>query len=187
MRSPRKRISHKYRRFPETWPPKNSQEPDSQNEQEQSIPHQAQPGRVPAQWARTIRSLAPVRGPTRPSIPPPFHWLGETCPETCYFWTSPLWTCAPFIFADSSGNWPISSYFRSSAFRQMIHTKWYIEWNHEDEWTLNKQTQKRNWRSRCTLWTQCAPLSTSQLGIVGWSNIHPFPPSESDEQLFCLL
>jgi hypothetical protein len=36
----------------------------------------------PVQWDRTIRSLDPVRGITRRSIPPPFHWLEEKCPET---------------------------------------------------------------------------------------------------------
>ena len=44
----------------------------------------AQPGRVPAQWARAIRSPAPVRGPTRPSLPPPFHWCEETCSQTFF-------------------------------------------------------------------------------------------------------
>jgi hypothetical protein len=47
-----------------------------------SFLHQEQPGRVPAQWSRTILSLAPVRGLTRPSIPPLFHWCEEKFPET---------------------------------------------------------------------------------------------------------
>ncbi len=51
---------------------KNHQEP-SQNKGA-PFPHQAQCGRVPARWARTIRSLDPVRGLTPPSIPLPFHW-----------------------------------------------------------------------------------------------------------------
>jgi hypothetical protein len=37
---------------------------------------------VSAQWVRTIRSLAPVRGLTRTSIPPPFHWCQEKCSQT---------------------------------------------------------------------------------------------------------
>ena len=45
-------------------------------------PEGTQPRRVPAQWARTIRSLDPVRGLTRPSIPPPFHGHQETCSQT---------------------------------------------------------------------------------------------------------
>ncbi len=37
---------------------------------------------MPEQWTRTIHSLAPVRGLTRPSNPSPFHWCEEKCPET---------------------------------------------------------------------------------------------------------
>jgi hypothetical protein len=48
-----------------------------QNDSNKHSPKQTQPRRVPAQWARTIRSLAPVRGPTRPSIYPPLHRLEE--------------------------------------------------------------------------------------------------------------
>ena len=44
-----------------------------------SFPHQAQCGRVPAQWTRVIRSLAPVRGLIRSSIPLPFHFRTRFC------------------------------------------------------------------------------------------------------------
>ena len=44
----------------------------------------AQPGRVPAQWARAIRPPAPVRGLSRPSTPPPLHWREETCSQTFF-------------------------------------------------------------------------------------------------------
>lgn len=46
-----------------------------QNEQEQHSHTKRNRDACPAQWARTIRSLTPVRGLTHPSIPPPFHWL----------------------------------------------------------------------------------------------------------------
>ena len=36
------------------------------NEQNTHPPQEAQPRRFPEQWTRTIRLLAPVRGPTRP-------------------------------------------------------------------------------------------------------------------------
>ncbi len=52
-----------------------------QNEQEQHSPKQTQPRRVSTQWVRTIRSLVPVRGLTRPSIPSPLHWSEENWPE----------------------------------------------------------------------------------------------------------
>ncbi len=47
----------------------------------------SQPGRVSTQWVRAIRSLALVRGLTRPSIPPPCHCreeklLSNTFPES---------------------------------------------------------------------------------------------------------
>jgi hypothetical protein len=42
-------------------------------------PEGTQPRRVPAKWARTIRSLVQVRGLTRPSIPPSFHCRQEKC------------------------------------------------------------------------------------------------------------
>ena len=61
------------------YPP---QEPDPTKRARAKFPHQAQPGRVPAQWARAIRSLAPVRGLTPPSIPLPFHWRAETRSQT---------------------------------------------------------------------------------------------------------
>ena len=37
--------------------------------------------RVPEQWTRTTRSPDPVRGTTRPSIPPPPDWREETYPK----------------------------------------------------------------------------------------------------------
>ena len=46
------------------------------------LTHQVQPRHVSVQWVRTIRLLAPVRGLTRPSIPPPFHGHQETCSQT---------------------------------------------------------------------------------------------------------
>jgi hypothetical protein len=45
-------------------------------------PEGTQPRSVPVQWPRTILSLAPVRGLTRTSIPPPFHWSQEKCSQT---------------------------------------------------------------------------------------------------------
>ena len=45
-------------------------------------PEGTQPRRVPAQWARTIRLLAPVRGLTPPSTPLPFLWRAGTCSQT---------------------------------------------------------------------------------------------------------
>jgi hypothetical protein len=53
-----------------------------QNEQEQHSPTQTQPRRVPAQWARAIRSPAPVRGLTPPFTPLPFHRRVETRSQT---------------------------------------------------------------------------------------------------------
>ena len=53
-----------------------------QNEQEQHSHTRRNRDTCPVKWARTIRSLAPVRGQTRPSIPRPFHWLEGKCPET---------------------------------------------------------------------------------------------------------
>jgi len=61
------------------------QEPDPQNEQEQHSLQETQPQRVSGQWSRTIHSLTPVRGLTRPSIPPPFHWPLENYLETLTF------------------------------------------------------------------------------------------------------
>ena len=49
-----------------------------------TVTRPTQPGRVSAQWTRAIRQLAPVRGLTRPSIPPPFHWCEETCSQTFF-------------------------------------------------------------------------------------------------------
>jgi hypothetical protein len=60
------------------------QETHPSNKQEQTFPHQTQSGRVPAQWFRAIRSLAPVRGLTPPSIPLPFHWCAGTCSQTFF-------------------------------------------------------------------------------------------------------
>jgi hypothetical protein len=54
-------------RIPLLVPPRTT----SFKKQEQTFPHQAQSGRVPARWARAIRSLSPVRGLTPPSIPLP--------------------------------------------------------------------------------------------------------------------
>jgi hypothetical protein len=55
-----------------------------QNEQEQTFPHQVQPGHVPTQWVRTIRELDPVWGLTPPSIPPPFLWCEEKYRQTFF-------------------------------------------------------------------------------------------------------
>jgi hypothetical protein len=55
---------------------------DPMKEMEQTFPHQAQSDHVTARWARATRSLAPVRGLTRPSIPLPFHWCAETSSQT---------------------------------------------------------------------------------------------------------
>jgi hypothetical protein len=58
------------------------QEPHPSEQAGATFPHQAQSGREPARWTRAIRSLAPVRGLTPPSIPLPFHWRAETCSQT---------------------------------------------------------------------------------------------------------
>ncbi len=58
------------------------QEPHPSKQAGTTFSLQSQSGRVPARWARTIRSLAPVRGLNPPSIPPPFHWRVETCSQT---------------------------------------------------------------------------------------------------------
>ena len=72
----------------------------------------------PTQWTRTIRSLAPVRGLTRPSIPPPFHWREEKCPETSsrepwnfFFFFKSAGPVPSFCFVTQAGG-RVSSYFR---------------------------------------------------------------------------
>jgi hypothetical protein len=57
----------------------------------------------PVQWDRTIRSLDPVRGITRRSIPPPFHWLEEKCPETS---SQEPWMFFFFLHFDSTPGCP---------------------------------------------------------------------------------
>jgi hypothetical protein len=52
-----------------------------QNDSNKYSKKQTQPRRVSTQWVRTIHSLTPVRGSTRPSIPPSFHRLEEVPPK----------------------------------------------------------------------------------------------------------
>ena len=66
-----------------------------------SFPKPTQPQRAPVRWARDIHSSVPVRGPTRPSIPPSLPQLEEVypkaeSPKTIYFFL--FWS---FIFFSS--------------------------------------------------------------------------------------
>ena len=60
---------------------KNHQE-SSQNKQEHHSPTKSNAVACPRNEPGLIRSLAPVRGSTSTSIPPPFHRLGETHSQT---------------------------------------------------------------------------------------------------------
>ena len=53
----------------------------SRGHNDQAFPTPNATRRVPAQWARTTRPPAPVRGPTAPSTPRSPHWRQEDYPK----------------------------------------------------------------------------------------------------------
>ncbi len=59
-------------------------------------PKPTQPRRVSTQWVKAIRSSAPVRGTTRPSIPTSLHRLEEVYPNFSSYRDRPQFTSRHF-------------------------------------------------------------------------------------------